>query len=152
MLAAMRQAKTMLPPPASPPVSRLNVFMAPEFFFRGKTGAYSMDDVQVAIATLQEIAADPEWDDWLFEFGTIIGNYEDSDASTPTQICNFALVQQGGAAAQGPDGARAIVKELMSGVDFIADSASPGALAAGRGDPCRGRRAGPGVRAAGRRL
>lgn len=145
MLAAMQQAKAMLPPQASPPVSRLNVFMAPEFFFRGPTGAYSMDDVQVAINTLQEIAADPEWDDWLFEFGTIAGNYEDPYSNPPTQICNFALVQQGGAAAQGPDGARAIVKELMSGVDFVADSANPGALLLGAVTHAEAAGSGPGT-------
>lgn len=71
----------------------------------------------------------------MFEFGTIVGNYEDPNSNPTTQICNFALVQGGGMAAQGPDGARAIVKELKSGIDFIAANANPGGLLLGAVNP-----------------
>jgi hypothetical protein len=143
--AAMETARRALPPPASPPARRLNVFMIPEFFFRGPDpGAYEMGDVQLCIAALQELAADAKWNDWVFEFGTIIGKWVVEDITQPVQICNFALVQQGGTAAQGPDGARAIVKELKSGVDFIAANASPGGLLVGEVEYEQGVPPGPG--------
>lgn len=128
---ALQVAASLLPPPASPPVSTLYVFVAPEFFFRGDTGAYAMDDVQLAVEGLQAIAADAQWDNWAFEFGTIVGQYESSVPGQKVQIVNFALVQEGGLAAQGADGARAIVKELKSRIDFIAQDAFPGGLLVG---------------------
>lgn len=143
--AAMETARSALPPPPSPPLRTLYVFMLPEFFFRGPDpGAYDMADVQLAIAALQELAAGAEWDDWVFEFGTIVGRWVVENPLQPVQICNFALVQQGGVAAQGPDGARAIVKQLKSGVDFIAANASPGGLLVGEVEYQQAAMPGPG--------
>ncbi|MFL6844257.1 MAG: hypothetical protein ACJ8ER_05190 [Allosphingosinicella sp.] len=122
---ALQKARDMIAPP-SPPAKTLYVFMVPEFFFRGDTGAYTMAGVQFAIKKLQEIAADEQWTDWVFAFGTIVGRWDNLKLNPPTQICNFALVQQGGTAAQGPEGARAIMKELKSGIDFIAAEESAG--------------------------
>ncbi len=134
LASVLETARANLPPPSSPPARTLYVFMIPEFFFRGPTGAYAMDDVQTAIAALQALVSDARWSDWVFEFGTIVGQWITDDPSAPVQICNFALTQQGGLAAQGSDGARAVVKELKSGVDFIAGSASPGSLLLGEVD------------------
>ncbi|HYW16009.1 MAG TPA: hypothetical protein VE891_07630 [Allosphingosinicella sp.] len=131
MLGAMEKAATLVPPAASPPGSTLYVFVAPEFFFRGPTGAYSMDDVQVAVAELQSMAGAERWNDWAFAFGTILGQYEAAVPNQPVQICNFALVQQGGLAAQGPNGARSVVKEFMSGIDFVASQPNSGGLLLG---------------------
>ncbi len=144
MLGAMEKARSMLPPPSSPPARTLYVFVAPEFFFRGDTGAYEMDDVQLAIATLQSIAADAKWDNWIFSFGTIVGNWAVANPDKPIQICNFALVQQGGIVEQGADGARAIVKELKSDIDFIATDANPGGLLLGAVNPPAPAPVGPG--------
>ena len=141
MLRAMQTARDALPQ-TSPPASEgeiLKVFMAPEFFFRGASGAYQMDDVQRIIASLQSMAADGQWVDWVFVFGTILGASSatlqtppyDIDPLASTEIYNFALVQQGGIAAQGDAGARMVMKELMSGVDFIATDANPGGLLLG---------------------
>lgn len=140
MLRAMETARDALPQsPPVPPGDTLNVFMAPEFFFRGVSGAYQMDDVQLAIAMLQRMAADDQWLDWVFIFGTILGTSSptlktppyDIDPLAKKEIYNFALVQQGGVAAQGDTGARVVMKELMSGVDFIAAAANPGGLLLG---------------------
>jgi hypothetical protein len=129
--AALETARGALPAPASPPSNTLYVFMLPEFFFRGPTGAYEIAEVQLAIAALQSLAADAKWNDWVFAFGTIIGQWEVEDPDEPIQICNFALVQQGGPAAQGPESARAVVKELMSNIDFIESDATAGGLLLG---------------------
>jgi hypothetical protein len=131
LAGAMAKARTMVDPPAE---DTLYVFVAPEFLMRGKTGAYTMDDLQLAIVGLQELAADAQWDNWVFVFGTIIGQWVLEDPDAPIQIVNFAPVQEGGAAAQGPDGASIIVKELMSGIDFIAEDANPGGLLLGAVD------------------
>jgi hypothetical protein len=141
MMRAMEVARDALPPqsPPLPPGDTLNVFMAPEFFFRGVSGAYQMDDVQLAITILQGMAADPEWADWVFVFGTILGVSSptlktppyDIDPLAAKEVYNFALVQLGGVAAQGDTGARVVMKELMSGVDFIAAAANPGGLLLG---------------------
>jgi hypothetical protein len=131
MLQAMELARTMIPAPSSPPAAVLYVFVAPEFFFRGATGAYEMDDVDLAIATLQDIAKQGEWQDWVFEFGTIVAALTSPEPGEPGLICNFALVQEGGTTAAGPSGARIVAKELMSDIDFIAESANPASLVVG---------------------
>jgi hypothetical protein len=139
MLRAIETARDNLPA-ASPPDAVLKVFLAPEFYFRGDQGAYQMDDVQVAIAALQALAKDDQWADWVFAFGTIVGV---SAPSTPPQqgvtqikeIYNFVLIQEGGAADQGPAGARVVMKELKSGIDFIAGAAYPGGLLFGEVAP-----------------
>ena len=141
MLRAMETARDALPQssPPVPPGDTLKVFMAPEFFFRGALGAYQMDDVQLAIAALQRLAADDHWLDWVFVFGTILGVSSptlptppyDVDPLATQEVYNFAPVQQGGVAAQGDTGARMVMKELMSGVDFIAAIANPGGLLLG---------------------
>lgn len=135
MLEAMEAARALLPAPLSPPGSVLHVFMAPEFFFRGAKGAYELDDVQRAIAMLGDMTKDEKWDDWLFAFGTIVGQYKlgtgKESPPLPVQICNFSLVRLGGVAGAAPGGARAIVKEFMSNIDFITGQAMNGGLLLG---------------------
>jgi hypothetical protein len=130
ILEAMRTARQALPSSSPPVANTLYVFVAPEFFFRGDEGGYEMDDVQLAVRELQTIAGDAAWEDWAFAFGTIVGKWGPATAGK-TQICNFTLVQQGGVPAQGPSGARAIVKEFMSGIDFIGSQANTGGLLLG---------------------
>lgn len=115
------------------PKDDLKIVMLPEFFFRGPTGAYDMDDVQHAVGHLQKIVKDPKWSDWLFVFGTILGkSYEAREAapggrmvidtSKPVEVYNYTLVQKGGfgdAPNAGPAAAHAVIKEMMSGIDFV---------------------------------
>ena len=141
MLRAMQTAYDALPQqsPPEPPGQTLKVFMAPEFFFRGAEGAYAMDDVQLCVSALQGMAGNDQWVDWVFVFGSILGvsspTYStppyDIDPLATKEVYNFAPVQQGGVAAQGDTGARIVMKELMSGVDFIASVANPGGLLLG---------------------
>jgi hypothetical protein len=131
MKGAIERARGLVAGLPPVPGETLYVFVAPEFLFRGATGAYSMRDVQLAIEGIQSIVADAKWKDWVFGFGTIIGQWLLSDSPPCIQICNFALVQQGGLAEQGADGARAIQKELKSGIDFIAKSQDENSLVLG---------------------
>jgi len=116
----------------------LKIFMMPEFFFRGPTGAYDMDDVATLVAALQAAVKDASWKDWLFVFGSIVGKSfttkEQSfflrlfgprfvvDTSKPVEIYNYCLIQKGGFgndSGAGPASARAVMKQLKSGMDFI---------------------------------
>lgn len=145
MLRAMQTAQVNLPQASPPeaPGTTLKVFMAPEFMFRGATGAYQMDDVQLAIETLQQLAADDQWADWIFAFGTILGVSLqhlpdppfDIDFAATKEIYNFLLVQEGGLDSQGKTGAHAVMKELKSNIDFIAGVANPGGLLFGEVEP-----------------
>jgi hypothetical protein len=117
----------------------LKIFMLPEFFFRGSTGAYSMDEVQTAVSSLQTLVKDKaKWEHWLFVFGTIVGKSFETkkapllskqlvpkyviDTSKPIEIYNYSLVQKGGFGDKpdaGPLAAHAVLKEFESGIDFI---------------------------------
>jgi hypothetical protein len=44
----------------------LKVFVAPELFFRGVEGAYSMDDAAKVVDQLRALAKDSRWRNWLF--------------------------------------------------------------------------------------
>jgi len=138
MQRAIQTAAANLPS-ASPPVAPgtlLNVFMAPEFFFRGPLGAYSMDEVQLVTQRLQAMVCGAEWKDWLFVFGSILGVSAPTFATPPynidpskdKEVYNFTLTQLGGTESTSGVGANAVVKELQSTCDFIASSSTPGAL------------------------
>lgn len=145
MQRAMDTALAQLPQasPPEPEGTTLKVFMAPEFFFRGPTGAYAMDDVQRVIQQLQLSATAAQWNDWVFVFGTIVGQSAPTTGTPPypvesaavKEIYNFSLVQQGGTAGQGDSGARVVMKELKSGIDFVASTPVPGGLLLGQVDP-----------------
>jgi hypothetical protein len=127
MLRAMTTAKSHLPQSSPPSGEILTVFLAPEFFFRGKQGAYQIDQTHVAIARLQEIASAPEWTDWTFGFGTIVGVFGD-ETSLQDAVINFALIQQGGLEEQSSSGSRIVMKEYMSNIDFIDEASAEGLL------------------------
>ena len=94
----------------------LKVFMAPEFYFRGKEGAYPVEVLSEIMPLLREHTKDIKFADWLFVFGTALGRIETEDGKF--EILNVALVQKGGVAA--PDGVneRIIYKEYISSIDF----------------------------------
>ena len=107
----------------------LKVFMAPEFFFRGVTGAYEMShavgdanpgpDAVSVVSALQQLASDPQWADWLFVFGSIVGKSAPDAPNGKQEAYNVVLVQAGGQANAGEQGARVVLKEWKSTIDFI---------------------------------
>jgi hypothetical protein len=55
----------------------LKIFMAPEFYFRGRNGAYSPDIVSDIIPYMKALGtASPLYQDWLFVFGTAVASIE----------------------------------------------------------------------------
>ncbi len=51
----------------------LKIFMAPEFFFRGRQGAYDISYVSEIFDNLRTFTRHSRFKDWLFVFGTVIG-------------------------------------------------------------------------------
>lgn len=127
--ALMQRAMAAALPLAAPDADTLKVFMAPEFFFRGVTGAYAMPDAignagpragaVSAVSALQAMAADPTWANWLFVFGSIVGTAGLDPAHGKQEVYNLTLIQAGGPDNAGEAGARVVLKEWLSDKDFI---------------------------------
>lgn len=80
--------------------SILKVFMAPEFYFRGRQGAYSLDLVSTIMEQMAVETKDDKYKDWLFIYGTAISyiKHEDSartdvqfDDRLPLRITNVVI-------------------------------------------------------------
>jgi len=114
----------------------LKIFAAPEFFWRGPTGAYSFDSIadprgagQGGSNALRQISRGLEaivrreiFADWLFVFGTIVAFTEKTNGrrnAAPTfEFLNFAPIYKGGAGV----GAKFIApKYYISGIDFLSN-------------------------------
>lgn len=109
----------------------LKLFIAPEFFFRGKNGAYNIsreyDDPEChavcqSLLGLESLVADKRFEDWLFLFGTVIASDTlPSDHEFEYVFVNFAPLYKG----YNPDstshlGKRLIVpKRYVSREDFL---------------------------------
>ncbi|MCP3965563.1 MAG: hypothetical protein GY750_12775 [Lentisphaerae bacterium] len=97
----------------------LKVFMAPEFFFRNKDGAYPIEAVHNIMELMRTYTtSNPHYRDWLFIMGTAIGHLEHVDGN---EIFNIALIQKGGTkSAEQPD-SLIVYKEYISHVDYLRD-------------------------------
>jgi hypothetical protein len=63
------------PPPLGglhPPDRTLRIFMAPEFYFRGRSGAYSAKVAFEVLSLLRQETNKPKYKNWLFVLGTVI--------------------------------------------------------------------------------
>jgi hypothetical protein len=111
-------------PEISSDTNCLKLFMVPEFYFRGSTGAYSLDDYQEVIEKLRGLVQDDKWKHWLFVFGTVLAVFEPLAIETQGSrgemngrkaVLNTALVQKG---AGGEGKSNVVVKDVMSDIDF----------------------------------
>lgn len=97
----------------------LKVFMLPEFYFRGATGAYNMDSVPHLTESLRNLVNSPKYKDWLFVFGTTVA-FSDGERARPNvrnaEIYNYSLIQKGNS---GEDKSFVVMKEVLSTIDFI---------------------------------
>src|SRR5215469_12918236 len=125
----------------------LKVFMAPEFLYRGKGGAYihdlingwtkqppdefnlrGFDRFPGLFGYLKDFVRDNKFNDWLFVFGTAISasfpaRFKTTggsvvDSTKMGEIYNTALIQRGGEFADDAH-AYATRKRYISGIDFI---------------------------------
>ncbi|MEH0018047.1 MAG: hypothetical protein V6Z89_00270 [Desulfobacter sp.] len=98
--------------------STLKIFMAPEFFFRGILGAYSMDDAQTIIEGLRQKIKSGPYRHWIFVFGTTVAFSRGAGKHTKKEVYNFSVVQKGNGRIAD---SRVVMKEFKSGIDFIGD-------------------------------
>ncbi|MFA5984058.1 MAG: hypothetical protein WC782_08585 [Methylococcaceae bacterium] len=94
----------------------LKLFMAPEFYFRGKDGAYPIEEVSTIMETLRKHTKANQFRDWLFVFGTALGFLDEGSSK---EIFNIAMVQKGGTEDTGVDSSLIVYKEYISHIDFI---------------------------------
>lgn len=64
----------------------LKVFMAPEFYFRGKQGAYPLQTVPQILDELTKETGAKDYEDWLFVFGTALGYLDQGQASYTANV------------------------------------------------------------------
>jgi len=97
----------------------LKIFVAPEFYFRGPKGAYSLEQYDEVLSKLQAFSNSPDFADWLFVFGSTIAA---SNVDQPQkEAYNIVIVQKGNA---GESGCRIIMKEHKSAKDFLVNPAN----------------------------
>ncbi len=97
--------------------STLKVFMAPEFYFRGKDGAYPIEEISTIMETMRKHTNRIQFRDWIFVFGTALGYLDHGDSSK--EVYNVAMVQKGGANAVDVHSSVVVYKEYISHIDFI---------------------------------
>lgn len=98
----------------------LKIFIAPEFYFRGSTGAYTNEQILYEtdfFQQLREIASDPAFDDWMFIFGTIVGmeKIEGAENGKEYKVWNLAVIERG----MRPSQEKLVFKEYISDIDFV---------------------------------
>jgi len=123
--------------------------MIPEFYFRGASGAYSLEEYQTVVSKLRGIVNKPQYKDWLFVFGSILANYDQlatesqgsladnpglnpdyaqSKASLVGKVghmggrktaLNVVFIQKGNG---GEDESLVVLKEVMSHIDFMGNT------------------------------
>jgi hypothetical protein len=72
----------------------LKIFMAPEFYFRGRNGAYSPDIVSSIIPRMRALGtANGTYKDWLFVFGTAVAAIETQVTYCPTCGYNNSTIR-----------------------------------------------------------
>lgn len=88
MIQAIREAKAGIASNGTADNDQtLKIFMAPEFYFRGRNGAYSPEIVSQIVPHLIN-SLGPGWDHWLFLFGTAVAAVE--DIVTTCETCKSA--------------------------------------------------------------
>jgi len=92
----------------------LKLFMAPEFYFRGKRGAYSMETYQHIVQRLRTYVHQDIFKDWLFVFGSCIATSKSSGPKR--EVYNIVFIQKGN---KGEEDSCVVVKEFKSGLDFL---------------------------------
>ena len=111
---------------AQPEASTFNVFVLPEFCFRGRAGYYAPAEEARLQTELRKLVARSEWSDWLFVFGSYISGWERPDTADTSDrmINNACLVQRGGFGHsstkwESNELCHVVTKEYKSSTDFI---------------------------------
>ncbi|MCP3967840.1 MAG: hypothetical protein GY750_19830 [Lentisphaerae bacterium] len=95
----------------------VKIFMAPEFFFRGKGGSYPVHKISEIMEKMRAETSKKCYENWIFVFGTAIGHLEITKRLY--EVFNVALVQKGGTASSSSENSLIVYKEKISDLDFI---------------------------------
>jgi hypothetical protein len=98
---------------------RLKIFMAPEFYFRGKRGAYEIDGLFYLLEKVRAVTFDHPH--WLFVLGTCVCSIEPETSTTAkpqVELQNYAIIQKGGYAHSDGIHDLLVLKEYPSHIDF----------------------------------
>ncbi|KAL7477270.1 hypothetical protein ACHAW6_003081 [Cyclotella cf. meneghiniana] len=133
-LTIMRDAVNRAYDISDPDETTLKIFLAPEFFFRGKNGAFEFSneeyeesigacsDICHILKGLENIVAEKRFENWLFLFGTVIGSEKlPKKDHYDYQFYNFAPLYKGfNPATSKRIGKNFIVpKRYVSNIDFL---------------------------------
>jgi len=83
MIEAIQKAR-----PVETDRKTLKVFVAPEFYFRGKKGAYAFEKISTIVPKLRKETDKYEYLDWWFVFGTALGSYSHEATGSATEHGN----------------------------------------------------------------
>src|SRR5579864_7011826 len=99
--------------------TKLKIFMAPEFYFRGRYGAYrDIGWVAKILKMMRTETNKSQYADWLFVHGSVIVSTETEEKGVSGMaLQNFALVQKGGPKTQEHHDFY-VEKEFPSHIDF----------------------------------
>jgi len=99
----------------------LKILVTPEFFFRPKSGVYSAESTKVVHELLKQIVADEMWKDWLFFFGSIVGDAK--HLGYPEQLKTFTAktIAHNIVPILGGNGGRSLItiKQYTALKDFV---------------------------------
>ena len=103
------------------PPPTLNVFVLPEFYFRGAQGVYSPTEEARLQTGLRNLIRDPKWHNWLFVFGTYLSGWKRPNTPDPDDMMvnNVSMVQRGGFGSDDTRDVHCVTKEHKSSIDFI---------------------------------
>ena len=108
--------------PAERDQKTLKLFVAPEFYFRGKRGAYPIECLWDVLPKIREETADRKYEHWLFVPGSCVCHTVKTDKADTKEegiiMDNFAMVQKGGYLEADGIHDIYIEKEFVSGIDY----------------------------------
>ncbi len=122
----------------------LKVFMMPEFFFRGRIGAYTLQEMmgedRNTGGSVQDLLCswvlDAKWKKCIFVFGSVVGYKRiRSEGDVNFEVYNCSIVVQGGLLNLEESRRASVVclKEHLSGIDFLQTAGLGGLSRAGCG-------------------
>ena len=101
----------------------LKIVVFPEFLFRGSIGAYTMESVSEIVEKLRDMVHKPQFENWLFVFGTIVGySKNEKDSKKPYETYNFSFIQKGNC---GEENSYVVLKKNKSAIDFERNPTKP---------------------------
>jgi hypothetical protein len=135
MQKAANSAYLLMPSKVKDDKEVLKIFMAPEFYFRGKGGSYDLaKHFPTFLEQIPDFTKDARFRDWLFVLGTFVCSWATEEernlgllttlfgvkrkVKTSATVENYCLVQKGGYVGRDHIHDVQVAKEFPSHIDF----------------------------------